>query len=139
MSNQDAFLSNVIVIKNTIIQHFSAVSEQNSIIFNEINANAAQKNIEIKFSFISNITGKRHVVSDYRIPSLVMLSNTSDELLRTEYFNKFNEFVRDNAASYLEYAKSEKIEIMISESINFIKKAWPHIIFIGSVLYILSL
>lgn len=139
MNNQDAFLSNIIIVKNTIIQHFSAVSEQNSIIFDEINANAASKNIEIKFSFISNITGKRHVISDYRIPSYVMLNNISDELLRTEYFTKFNEFVRDDAVSYLEHTKSEKTEIIMSESINFIKKAWPHILFIGSVLYILSL
>lgn len=139
MIEHDAHLKNLITVKNIIIRHFSSVSEPNSIVFDDVIINRESKNVDIRFSFTSNMTGKKHFISDYRIPSSVMLDSNDSELANTDYFINFDKFVSEDASSYLEHIKSEKTDMIISESIIFIKKIWPDVFFLATILYLLSI
>lgn len=134
---RDCFLLNSMRVKNVINQHFSSVSKENSLIFDEFIIPENSNVVNVGFSFVDKLTNKKHCISDYRIPSSIMLSG--DDFLSDEYFLKFERFVMEDASSYSEHSNKEKNNIIVSESIIFIKKAWPHIVFLGAVLYVFSI
>lgn len=139
MINNDRSLTNIILVKNIILQHFSSVSEQDSLVFDDISVDESSKSVNIGFSFCSKTTGKKHYISDYRIPISIIINTKVDNALNSDYFVKFNRFVSDDAASYLEHINNERLSSVATEAIIFAKKAWPHILFLGSLLYIFSI